>query len=395
MGRRWGKSVLGGCISLATAAAGGRVAWCVPAYRNGRPLWRFAETATAPLRAAGLVRVDRSERLIEFPHGGMLGMYSMDNEGSIRGEAFHLVVVDEAAMVSETAWEDAIQPTLSDYGGDAILISTPRGRNWFWREWVRGQDESQEQQRSWTAPTRDNPNPRIRRAAELARMRVSERTYRQEWLAQFLDDGGSVFRGVLDCAVVPGNIRPYPGTFVMAVDWGRERDFTALGIMDTVTKRVVDLGRFNQIGWSLQRGRLEAMYRKWQPVSILAEQNSIGSPNIEELQRAGLPVRGFVTTNETKAQIIESLALAIETRAISYPNDPVLVSELQAYEQDRLPSGRIRYSAPEGLHDDTVIMLALLNEAGGKLPAMPAHGTIPKQPAGNPFGIQAGNPYRR
>jgi len=36
-----------------------------------------------------------------------------------------------------------------------------------------------------------------------------------------------------------------------------------------------------------------------------------------------------------------------------------LVSELQAYTMERLPSGRFRYSAPAGMHDDTVIALAL------------------------------------
>ena len=39
--------------------------------------------------------------------------------------------------------------------------------------------------------------------------------------------------------------------------------------------------------------------------------------------------------------------------------DPVLIAELQAYALERLPSGRFRYGAPPGLHDDTVIALAL------------------------------------
>jgi hypothetical protein len=39
--------------------------------------------------------------------------------------------------------------------------------------------------------------------------------------------------------------------------------------------------------------------------------------------------------------------------------DPVLLHELQAYTVERLPSGRYRYNAPPGEHDDTVVSLAL------------------------------------
>lgn len=373
MGRRWGKTTLGGAVSMATAASGGRVAWVVPNYKNGRSLWRWAESVAGPLRRDGLVRTDRSERVIEFRDGGFLGVFSADNEDSMRGEAFHLAILDEAARIAETAWTDVIQPTLADYGGDAILISTPKGRNWFWQEWIRGQDGGRDIM-SYIAPSAANPNPLIQRAAELARERVPERTYRQEWLAEFLEDGGGVFRRVTEAATAPYPVAPYPGTFVMGVDWGKSADWTALVVIDAASRTVVDFDRFNQIDYHVQRQRLEALARRWDVAAILAEQNSIGVPNIEELHRAGLPVRGFQTTNATKAEVIEALALAIETRDICFPPIPQLVAELQAYELDRLPSGLVRYGAPAGMHDDCVIALALAWAAAGKPMGSPAVG---------------------
>jgi hypothetical protein len=165
MGRRWGKTVLGGTTAVACAARGARVAWVVPTYKNGRPLWRWADRVVAPLQ--GAVRVNQTERTMEFRGGGGLSIYSMDNPNSILGEAFHLVIIDEAARIAETVWTDAIMPTLADYGGRAILISTPKGKNWFWQEWLRGQDSTRIDIKSWQAPTADNPNPLIRRAAHL------------------------------------------------------------------------------------------------------------------------------------------------------------------------------------------------------------------------------------
>ena len=94
------------------------------------------------------------------------------------------------------------------------------------------------------------------------------------------------------------------------------------------------------------------------------EQNSIGQPQIEELQRMGVPASGFITTNQTKAQIVDALALAFEQDKIKIPNDPTLISELMAYQSEKLPSGVLRYSAPEGMHDDCVIALALAWWAG-------------------------------
>ena len=132
-----------------------------------------------------------------------------------------------------------------------------------------------------------------------------------------------------------------------------------LTVLDTTTKSVVKVDRFNRIDYVVQVGRLKALSERFHPDRVIAEQNSMGEPLVEQLQREGLPVQGFQTTNASKTGIIESLALAFERREITIPNDSVLVSELQAYEMSRLPGGSFRYSAPEGLHDDTVMSLAL------------------------------------
>jgi hypothetical protein len=137
MGRRWGKTYMAGVYALTAADLGGAVAWVVPTYKNARAPWRFAEQLTA--QVSRKLRTNRTERTIEFPGGGRLAVYSADNDTALRGEAFDLVIVDEAAMVREETYTDVLLPTLADRDGRMLLISTPKGRNWFWREWVRGQ----------------------------------------------------------------------------------------------------------------------------------------------------------------------------------------------------------------------------------------------------------------
>ena len=96
----------------------------------------------------------------------------------------------------------------------------------------------------------------------------------------------------------------------------------------------------------------------------MAELNSMGGPLVEQLQADGLPVYGFNTTNASKALIIDALALAFERQTIAVLPDETLLNELAAYESERLPGGMLRYNAPAGMHDDTVIATALAWHSG-------------------------------
>ncbi len=73
-----------------------------------------------------------------------------------------------------------------------------------------------------------------------------------------------------------------------------------------------------------------------------------------------IQVQGFLLTGASKPPLIEALALAIERGEIALIDHPALLAELDAFErQVSTTTGHSAYSAPEGLHDDTVIALAL------------------------------------
>jgi hypothetical protein len=137
-------------------------------------------------------------------------------------------------------------------------------------------------------------------------------------------------------------------------------------VMDIADKRMVHMERTNQLEFALQRGRLLALCERYKPDAVVIEENSIGLPIIEQLRRDKLYVHSFLTTNSSKMRIIDNLALHFERGAIKILNDTALINELYAFTAEKLPSGVIRYAAPEGLHDDMVISLALTLEACGK-----------------------------
>lgn len=320
-------------------------------------VWREAVRTFAPI----LSRRNVQERRLEFITGGLLEFWSLDNPDVARGRKYRRIIVDEAAMVPMLmdVWQYSIRPTLADYQGDAWFLSTPKGRNGFWQMWQWGQDVTMPEWASWQMPSNVNP---LLAASELDEMRrtMPERTYRQEIEAAFVEDGAGVFRRVVEAATAePQDGRRGDTVYISGIDWALNHDYTVVTIIDVKRRELVYMDRFNGVDYSMQRERIKAICQRFGVVGIIAEQNGLGGPNNEALRKMGLPVRDFTTTNSTKADIIENLAAAFEQGNIRILNDSTLIAELQAYEVDRLPSGMVRYSAPDSMHDDCVMSLAL------------------------------------
>lgn len=355
-GRRFGKTMLGVDLLVDKAIDGCLVGWFSPTYRMLNEVWKAIHETTRPLHS----RVSLQEHRIELITGGIIDCWSLDAYDSVRGRKYHRVIIDEAAMVPDLgdAWQAAIRPTLTDYTGDAFFLSTPKGINFFHECYSRGVDQTQSEWKAWHAPT--TANPYIDPAeVEAARQELPEQVFRQEYLAEFLQNDGAVFRNIDAC--LSADSGDHKGHRLFAgVDWGQQNDFTAISIICATCRHEVELDRFNKIEWAFQRARLKAIIDRWRVQAVIAETNSIGQPNLEALVREGLPVRGFETTASSKPPLIQSLALALERVECQWLPDPVGRVELLSYEAKRnATTGRVSYSAPSGGHDDTVMARAL------------------------------------
>lgn len=361
IGRRAGKTALGIDRCADPAVLAFPVGWFSPSYKDMLEVWREVAQRFGPI----IQRANAADKRMEFVSGGVLEFWSMDNPQAGRGRKYRRVIMDEAAFVPKLmeTWSFAIRPTLSDLVGDAYFFSTPKGRNGFYQlfQWAQDMDDW----RAWQMPSSVNPTIPASELAEMSQ-HYPERVYAQEILAQFLDDAGGVFRRVMDAATAVQQDKAQPGhTYIFGVDWARQNDWTVITVLDVTESAVVYVDRFNQVDYMIQLGRLLALAERFNPAAIIAESNAMGQPLIDQLQRTDLPVTPFLTTNATKAAAVDALALAFERGELRIPNDPVLIGELQAYEMEHLPSGLIRYSAPEGLHDDCVVSLALAWQGAG------------------------------
>jgi hypothetical protein len=359
-GRRFGKTELGKVLAAREMVKNaGEVWWIAPQYKMSTAVWRMMLKTFRPIASW----ISAQERTIELANGGKLVVWAGDsNPDAMRGGAPHLVILDEAAMLpNNELWFGIIMPALMDHIGRAYFLSTPRGRNWFYEIFQMGLDDDPKyaDYKSWNFPSNYNPYlpPQEFEKAKLSPGGFFE----QEYLARFMEDSGTVFKGVADASLGLFH-QPYSdGIFVIGVDWGRKLDYTVFSIIDIVSRYQVEMVRINKIDWKDQRDALKELIDTWKPIGVYVEDNSIGDVLLSNLLEEGIKVIPHYTTNQSKREIVEQLAFDIENKNVTLLNDPTQVRELQAFQMERTPSGKITYNAPSGYHDDTVIALAIAN----------------------------------
>lgn len=353
-GRRWGKTRLGVNECIDAASKGGRAWWVAPTYKDSEMGWRPLREIARQLPG---VEIRISDKQVIFPNGGFVAVRSAEKSDGLRGEGLDFVVMDECASMRKTAWTEEIRPALTDRKGKALFIGTPKGRNHFFELFQKG-ERGEEDWRSWRFPTVSNPkiDPK---EVEAAKRDLPEVVFRQEYLAEFVDNAGSVFRNVEGCAILEPREPEENRMYVAGADIANSEDFTVIAIIDAETKEMVHQERFNRVDYPILEARIIGLYRKWGLKSIKIETNGVGQGVIDHLRREGVMVIPFITNNSTKQAIIQNLQVAFELGTIRVLNDRQLKNELLNYEEKRTPSGAYVYNAPRGQHDDCVMALAI------------------------------------
>jgi predicted phage terminase large subunit-like protein len=185
-GRRWGKTRLGVSKCLQVGLQGGRAWWVAPTYPMAMEGWRPLRRMAYEIPGAEVSQVDKEVRLTG---GGLIQVRSADDPQRLRGAGLDFLVMDEAAFIKPDAWE-VLRPALADRRGGALFISTPKGiDNWFHRLY----DEPGEGWATFQFPTTANPyiDPD---EVEAARPELGSLIFAQEYEAQFVTMGGTMFR---------------------------------------------------------------------------------------------------------------------------------------------------------------------------------------------------------
>jgi len=374
-GVRWGKTTCAAMEGIAAAMqpAEQSVGWvCAPTYDLADRVFREVQRVALEKLQHRVVFARESERRIALRNmaGGIseIRAKSADNPVSLLGEGLDWLIVDEASRLKPSIWQGHLSQRLIDKHGWALLISTPKGKGYFYDLYRRGQGSDAEF-KSWNYPSASNPML-DGVVIEAERARLPSGVFRQEYGAEFLEGAGAVFRNVRDCAI--GTFEePRPNErYYAGLDLARIEDFTVLVVIDRKF-RVVFVDRFNRIDWALQVQRVGEATRRYNSAVVYVDSTGKGEPVLESLRLANIYCQAYSFTMKSKAALIDSLALVLEKKEIVLPKPelwPEGIEELEAFEYSVSDMGNVRSGAPSGTHDDCVIALAL-----AAWPLGPAH----------------------
>jgi len=362
-GRRGGKTTGMAALAVEAMLQGRKVLEAAPTADQTGTFWKECKNALEPLITQKLIYKNDSERVLEMRlTGGRIRTKTAFNADTLRGDYADLLILDEYSIMTPDAWDEVGAPMLLDNDGDAVFIFTPKRKNHAFAMYARAVGDHSGRWQAFHFTSHDNPYL-SKEALDEITSDMTEDAYKQEILAQFLESEGAVFRNIPACMNAPKTTpAQHAGHRIVAgCDWAKQHDYTTFSFGCLDCKQEVDRDRFNKIDYAFQVERLQAMCRQWQPSAIQTELNSIGQPVFEQLQRLGLPVVGFETTATTKPPLIENLALTLERSEWQFQQDAIWTAELEAYERKvSTVTGRSSYSAPEGVHDDTVMARALM-----------------------------------
>ena len=341
-GRRFGKSLISQTISIETAVNKKRVAYITPTYQLGKIFFK----EIVDLLPLEIYSKNESDLVITFITGGSIRFFTGERLDNLRGLKFHLAVIDEASFIPnlEDGWLNSIRPTLTDYKGKAIFLSTPKGKNYFFSLFSKAEPDWQ----SFKFTTYDNPyiDPN---EIDDARKQLPEVVFEQEYMANPAENAANPFgsQHIRKCIHL---VTTMP-VVAYGIDLAKSVDWTVIVGLDE-DGNVAYFDRF-QMDWHNTKQTILRLPK----CPILVDCTGVGDPILEDLQREGVMIQGLKFTSSSKQQLMEGLQAAIHQGKIGYP-EGIISQELEVFEYQYTATG-VKYSAPSGFHDDAVMALAL------------------------------------
>ena len=357
MGRRWGKTTFA-VHELAEAALEkeGVYWWVGPDYEAVDKGWWILMSALPE----ELIEKQRrgKPKIIEFENGSRIYFRTASNPNSLRGEGLSGLVMDEAALIDSKAWDYVLKPSLVDHKGWALFIGTPMGRqSWFNELYLHGMSEDEEWSdwESFHSPSSENPYL-DKNELERTKKQMSDDSFRQEFMAEFLEDAGRVFRHLKESVMGDYESPEFGKKYVMGVDLAKHEDYTVISVLNH-SGHLVFFDRFNRLDYTFQKQRIVSTARRYD-AQVLIDATGVGDPIFDDL-RHRIRVLPYRFTNRSKQELIMNLSLGFDKRVITFPENSELLTELEKFGYQISPNGNVIYAGTASFHDDCVISLAL------------------------------------
>jgi len=321
---------------------------------------RVYEEMILALRSSGLIKSSKASSgsiQIKFINGSLIEFKTAAAEDSLRGAPVDYMIIDEAAFIKRSTIEEILLPTMNVKGKHCLIISTPKGKNWFYDYYLKGLNDSYPQYKSFKFLSTDNPKSN-KELIETFKQSMPLSLFRQEFEGEFIDSL-AIFQNVNDCIGQSTGSETYYG----GIDIGLINDYTVVTILNQKGEMVF-VDRFTNVTAPDLKNRISETLNRFKPKKTYIEKNNQGLPIYQDLKQDYKidNLEPFDTTAKSKEDIIDNLINAFAEKRIKIIDNKDLIIELEAFTLSYSPSGKIKYSAPNGFHDDLVMSLAIAYE---------------------------------
>lgn len=315
IGRRFGKTDLAVVQAISAALKGQKVGYFCPTYKLLSPVWTTIKY-TLPKPIIGSRNEHHKELTLKTK--GSIDMWTLDRGDPARGRKYHLVIVDEAAMVKNLydQWAACIRSTLMDYRGRGFFYSSPKGLNDFktFHDWGNPDPKNEHRKKGWHSfKMTSYHNPYIPKSEiDAYRDEFPGPFFDQEVLAEFVTFGGNlVKRDMIRYGDAPTGIRLSMGVD-LASSLNTRADYTAIVILgEDATGRIFVVYALHIKGLYVEiTNKIIQLSEIFKPSVIKIEAVQAQSVYVQELIRnTTLPVRPTSKVGSNKDKLTRFIPL--------------------------------------------------------------------------------------
>lgn len=332
---------------------------------EGNKIWHFSTTKSGPM--------------IQWFNGATVLFRSAAAPDSIVSKGYNMIIIDEAAVIPESVFNLQIVGTARKKDCKIFLITTPRGKkHWTHQIFRKGQTREDKSFLSFQQPYWKNPkySPML---AKLMKT-LPEWLQRQEYGAEFVDDGDTIFKNLNSIWFGEPLDFPHPEqewsvdpiadhSYSVGMDIAKSQDYTVITVLDQTDGKLVYYRRFNKKDYRTVLDIAAAVCKRYNGADLVFDATGVGAGLSDMLNNYDIVTIPYVFTNESKNELVNTLALSVEYKEISLPHIKEIEHEMAVFTYEITRTGKISYNAPSGHHDDIVMSLALANwhrkDAGG------------------------------
>ena len=342
--------------------------YCIsPTLKQSKSIFNTIYDAVS---ASGLItKANAADLEIKFINGSAIFFKSAEQKDALRGYTADFLCIDECCFISDDVyyivapWADAKQAPV-------LMVSTPFIKEgFFWNFYNYGLEGINNTVTiNWSDEQFKEDILKILPLEKLEEYRrmLPTNQFKTEYLGEWLDDEGVVFDNFREC-IKNNSLNTYDQLFV-GLDWasGVDGDETVISIINGRGEQVYIDG-WNNLNTTQTIEKIVGIIQPYLPqiASITTETNSIGKPYTDLLTEK-LPqihrtkVKGFTTSNSSKADLVSDLQVAFQENKITILEDDKQKRQISIYSAEYNPKTKnVTYNAPRGLHDDRVMALML------------------------------------